>query len=394
MIPSVDAERLIDRLGQLVAFDSQNPPGCEEPAARRIAEWLTEAGYKVEIDELAPGRTNVIARLDNGPGPVFGFNTHIDVVPVGDGWASEPLTLTGRDGNLYGRGSCDAKGPLAAMVEAMRLLALSRDAWSGTVLGVFVADEEVGSAGARRYAASKPVIDYAVVGEPTSLRVISAHKGSLRPIVRVEGTTAHSGTPELGDNAIFRAGQLLELIAALHRDAISQRSHPLCGRASLTVTRINGGQADNVIPGSCELLLDRRMVPGEDEEVVKAEIIALLDGARESHGIRASVIGYKVTTGGSAETPVDHPLILASLDACRPHCEGAPGPFGFEGACDMVHFRNAGAMVAVVGPGSLAVAHKPDEFVPIRELVACADIYRDIALRMLPVGARGNGDAQ
>ncbi len=210
---------------------------------------------------------------------MFAFNTHMDVVPVGGGWSGDPLRLAAREGRYYGRGTCDCKGPLAAMVEAIRMLVADRTSWSGTLLAVFVADEEVASEGARRFAASRPAIDYAVVGEPTSNQVVIAHKGSLRPLVRVEGTMAHSSTPDLGENAIYGAARFVPLVEAFHRDVVRHRTHPLVGAASLTITRCTAGVADNVVPDRCDLLLDRRMVPGEDEGAVRAEIEALVASA-------------------------------------------------------------------------------------------------------------------
>ena len=170
----------------------------------------------MSLDEYRPGRFNVEARLENGDGPIFAFNTHMDTVPVGDGWTSDPFVLRAHQGRLYGRGACDCKGPLAAMLEATRLLAAGRDSWRGTLLAVFVGDEEIASEGAKHYAAKHPRIDFAVVGEPTGNAVYSAHKGSLRPRIRVHGVAAHSGTPHLGDNAVLRAAQLLGMVAEAH----------------------------------------------------------------------------------------------------------------------------------------------------------------------------------
>lgn len=383
MTSSPDIARMTRELAALVAIRTENPPGREIEAASFVAGLLAPAGFDLSSTEYEPGRVNLVARLENGPGPVFAFNTHMDVVPAGDGWSSDPFVLRQDGGRLYGRGACDCKGPLVAMVEALRLLAGHRRAWSGTLLGVFVADEEIASAGAKHYAATRPRIDFAVVGEPTSNATFAAHKGSLRPLVRVHGVPAHSGTPELGENAILRAGQLLGLVERQHRDVVSHRSHPLVGGASLTVTRIHGGHADNVLPGACDLLLDRRMVPGEDEAAVKREIGALLDLARDMFGVRAEVLAFKPTTGGATETAADHPIVRASLAACRAHGTADPGPFGFQGGCDLVHFRGIGAQGVVIGPGSLSVAHKPDEFVPVDEFAASSLIYRDVALAMM-----------
>jgi len=387
MSSSPDVGRMKRELADLVAIDTQNPPGNEARAAQYLQKLLTAEGFEVSQQEYKPDRINVIARLDNGAGPVFAFNTHMDVVPVGEGWSSDPFALKETDGRLYGRGACDCKGPLAAMLEAMRMLAAERAAWSGTLLGVFVADEEIASEGAKFYAANAPKIDAAVVGEPTSNATFTAHKGSLRPVVRVYGVSAHSGTPHLGENAIYRAGELLGLVAEHHENVVRHRTHPLVGAASLTVTRMNGGHADNVLPGACDLLLDRRMVPGEDEEAVKREIGDLLTLARTRFGVRAEIIEYKATTGGATETALDTPIVQASLAASRAHGAARPGPFGFQGGCDLVHFRSIGAQGTVIGPGDLAVAHKPDEFVPVDEFVTCSLIYRDVAKAMLRNGA-------
>ena len=380
---SPDVARMKRELADLVAIDTQNPPGNEARAAQFLRGQLMAEGFEVALQEYKPARVNVVARLANGAGPVFAFNTHMDVVPVGDGWSSDPFVLKEANGRLYGRGACDCKGPLAAMLEAMRMLAAERAAWSGTLLGVFVADEEIASEGAKFYASGDPKIDAVVVGEPTSNATFTAHKGSLRPMVRVHGVSAHSGTPHLGENAIYRAGELLVLIAEHHEKVVRHRTHPLVGAASLTVTRMNGGHADNVLPGACDLLLDRRMVPGEDEEAVKREIDDLLALARERFGVRAEIVGYKATTGGATETAIETPIVQASLAASRAHGVAKPGPFGFQGGCDLVHFRKLGVQGTVIGPGDLAVAHKPDEFVPLNEFVASSLIYRDVAKAML-----------
>ena len=152
-----NASRMKSDLERLVAFRTENPPGNETEAAQFLSGLLGEAGFSVSLDEYKPGRTNLIARLYNGTGPSFAFNTHMDVVPAGEGWSSDPFVLRERDGRLYGRGACDAKGPLVAMVEAMRLLKDQQSRWRGTLLGVFVADEEVASEGAKHLPASGPV---------------------------------------------------------------------------------------------------------------------------------------------------------------------------------------------------------------------------------------------
>ena len=382
MNAGIDSGHLIERLEKLVAFDTQNPPGREVEAAHYILTCLEEMGCRAEAIDLSGERTNVVGLFENGPGPTFAFNTHIDVVPAGDGWTSDPFRLRERDGQLFGRGSCDAKGPLVAMLEAMRLLIAQRDNWSGTLLGVFVADEEVGSRGAKSYVKMAPKVDYCLIGEPTSCQTVIAHKGSLRPLVRVHGKTAHSGMPDLGVNAILKSARLLEMIVEEH-ERTSQMEHPLVGKASLTVTRANGGHADNVVPASCDFLLDRRIIPGEDEEAVKRSIADLVERAAKESGTPAEIIDFVATTGGASETDVNHPVVKACQHACHLHNSTPSDVTGFQGGCDLVHFKSIGAEGAVLGPGSLNVAHQPNEYVPIEELVRSVLIYQQIATTML-----------
>ena len=378
-----DESRMLELLERLVAFDTQNPPGYEVEAAAFLEHELGGMGLDTSLSEFKPGRANVIARVDNGPGPVFAFNSHIDVVPAGEGWTSNPLRLRESGANLYGRGSCDAKGPIVGMLEAIRELVDQKDKWSGTLLAVFVADEEVASEGARTYVRERPDVDYCLIGEPTSNSTVIAHKSSMRPRVAVLGAMAHSGMPDAGENAILRAGRLLGLIEEFHQQRLCHRTHPLVGHASLTVTRLSGGIADNVIPDRCELLLDRRMLPGEDEEEAKREIETLLETAEREFGVRAEIVEYVPTTGGATETDTTEQIVQQSLAACGRHEGGDASPVGFQGGCDLVHFRSIGATGTVIGPGSINVAHKPDEFVPRDELIRSALIYRDIAEGML-----------
>ncbi len=375
-----DAAKICALLDRLVAFDTQNPPGQETEAARFLAATVADVEFSSELQEVAEGRANLVARLENGPGPTLAFNSHIDTVPVGSGWSSDPLRLVERNGLLYGRGSCDAKGAIASMTEAARLVAARRAEWSGTLLLTFVADEEIDSTGSKQVVrearARQAPIHAVIIGEPTNNQVHSAHKGVLRPLLRVNGQTAHSSRPELGVNAIQKAGLLLSLLAAEDKK-LRHRHHDLVGPATLTVTRISGGIADNVVPGSCEIVLDRRLLPGEAADDALNELQELLVHAKEEHDISAEVVHVR-TASGAAETATSSPIVRHSLAA-----NAQAAPEGFTGGCDLVHFRAIGSDGIILGPGSLDQAHKPDEFVPKAELVQAAELYRDIALKML-----------
>jgi succinyl-diaminopimelate desuccinylase len=377
-----DVARLAGLLERLVAIDTQNPPGRETEAAALLASELAAIGFATEIRALADGRANVIGRIDNGEGPCFAFNSHMDTVPVGGGWTSDPFRLTERDGRLFARGACDAKGSIVAMVEAGRLLASERGSWRGTLVLMFVADEEINGGGSRALAKQEPRPDLIVVGEPTSNAVYAAHKGCLRPLIRAKGKAAHSGRPELGVNAILAASHLVSLFDARDRELRAQ-SHPLVGHASLSVTRIAGGIADNVVPENCELMLDRRLLPGETLDAALDELLALLKRAKRDHGVDAEIAAIR-TKAGPTETAVDDPFVRNAVAISRAHGVTFPQPGGLTGGCDLVHFHNVGAVGIVLGPGSLDVAHQPDEYVPKDDLVRAALIYRDIAVTMMP----------
>jgi len=305
----------------------------------------------------------------------------MDTVPVGGGWTNDPFYLTERNGRLFGRGACDAKGPIVAMVEAGRLLASQRDLWRGTLVLMFVADEEINGGGSRALAKQQPKPDLIVIGEPTNNAVYAAHKGCLRPLIRAKGKAAHSGRPERRVNAILAASHLTSLFDARDRELRAQ-SHPLVGHASLTVTRIAGGIADNVVPDDCEMVLDRRLLPGETLDAALDDLQALLTRAKRDHGVDAEIATIR-TKAGSTETALDDPLVRKAVAISRTHGVTFPQPGGLTGGCDLVHFHDVGAVGIVLGPGSLDVAHQPDEYVPKDDLARAALIYRDIAVAMM-----------
>ena len=376
-----DVGRLVGLLERLVAIDTQNPPGDETKAAAMLAEDLADTDFTLQVKPVAEGRANLIARFDNGEGPCFAFNSHLDTVPVGGGWTGDPFRLTERGGRLHGRGACDAKGPVTAMAEAGRLLLAERDAWRGTLLLTFVADEEIDGTGSKAVVREPPHIDMVVVGEPTGNAVYAAHKGCYRPLISVFGQAAHSSRPDLGENAIVAAMRLIQLFDARDRE-LRKLHHPLVGNAALSVTRISGGLGDNIIPDLCEVVLDRRLLPGEKLEDVEVEVRALLDRARRESDVRAELTRVRAMAG-PAETPVAEPIVRRAVEIAAGHGVTLPQPSGLTGGCDFVHFRNTGSVGIVLGPGSLEVAHQPDEYVPKDDLPRAAMIYRDIALAML-----------
>lgn len=347
----------------------------EAAVAEYVASFLQRLGVEVTLQEVFPGRANVIGRLRGagGGGQTLAFNTHMDTVPEGTGWTHDPFGGEVVGKLLYGRGSADAKGPLAGFLAAVEAMVASGVRLRGDLLVTAVVDEETGSAGARKLVPSIAA-DLVVVGEPTSMQVGIAHRGSLRPVVVVTGRTAHSSRPEQGVNAIYQSIPVLEAFRA-YADRIRDRAHPLCGSPSAAVTMMSAGVAENVIPGRCEITLDRRMIPGERESDVVSEIEELIS---EHRGV--AVERYLATTGSASELVAGHPLVDLALASASTATGRPSAVIGLSGACDMTHFRARGIPCVVLGPGDSGQAHQPDEHISVRELNEGALAYVLIAL--------------
>lgn len=381
-------------LAELVRFRTVNPPGDEGPLAAHLAGRLEGVGLAVELHEVLPGRPNVVARLrGRAARPALVFNTHMDVVPPGSGWTRDPFGGEVVDARLYGRGAADAKGSLAAFLLAAEALARSGLPLEGDLVVTAVVDEETGSQGARRLAPGLPA-DYAIVGEPTGLDVVIAHRGSLRPVVAVEGRASHSSQPAAGVNAVQMAARAIAALEA-YAGTFGGRVHPLVGSPTLAVTMVRGGVKENMIPDRCEFTIDRRLIPGETEAEALAGIERVLEALRRADPtFRAAVARLVPTTGGPAETPADAPIVPALLRAGRAVLGREPALTGLPAACDMVHFRATGIPTAVCGPGDLARAHTADEWVEVGEVATAARIYALVALDLLAAPHSGSAGTE
>lgn len=384
---------VLDLLTAMVACDSTTPTGEEESTAELLAERLSEAGFEVETERLGPGRVNLTARHRFAPtGPSVMLNSHLDVVPAGSGWTSPPFRPTLRDGRLYGRGAADAKGPLAAMACAAIDLVRGpdRDRLHGEVVFSAVSQEEGDSAGARhlvpRLRRDGRLPDAVIVGEPTGMRLLTAHKGSVRPVIEVVGVAAHAANPGAGVNAVTAAGLLLDRLGE-YAAGLAAHGHPLLGAPTCTPVFIAGGEAPNAVPERCRITLDRRMLPGETPQSVLATIDAVLaDFNTGGHGAHASVVECAPSTGGPSETPQDHPFVqLCQRALAAAGADDALG--GLTVNCDMTHFRAAGVPALVCGPGRLEVMHALDEHIVVSELEQAVDQYRAILLEALDGGS-------
>ena len=351
---------------ELVAIDSINPglvagARAEAGIAERIADWCAAAGLDVRVDEVAPGRPNVVAVAPgSGGGRSLLLNAHTDTVGVAA--MDAPFSPRIEDDRLYGRGAYDMKGSLAAaMVASARARHLNL---RGDVILAAVVDEEVGSIGTERLVESTHA-DAAIVAEPTELRVCVAHKGFLGFEIEVQGRAAHGSRPDLGVDAIARMGHVLVRLEGLDVELRSEAGHPLLGTGSVHASLIEGGQEYSSYPARCLLTGERRLIPGETGSHVEHELGRLLDGIDGS---------ARLTFGREPlETDPEADIALLALKHA-----GADRAEGVAFWTDAALLSEAGIPSIVLGPVGEG-AHAEVEWVDVRSLERCADIYLAIA---------------
>jgi acetylornithine deacetylase/succinyl-diaminopimelate desuccinylase family protein len=371
---TVDRDRLVERLAELVRTPSENPPGDEAAAGALTESYCKDLGLDVEVHEAEPGRPNIIARTGNGRGPRLTYCSHIDVVPVGDSalWERDPYSAHVADGVMHGRGSADAKGPCAAALEAVNLLLDADTKLNGTLELAFVSDEEaMGFKGAGWLVEQRIVRpDLAIVGEPTSLRLVRAQRGANWIRLTTHGLAGHGSAPERGRNAINYMSEVVS-----HLDAtVPDITHEVLGGPSLNVGTITGGEKVNIIPASCSVEIDRRSIPGETPE----DLIAQLESAVELAKTRYPELTATVElmfAGMPFEVDPRSELVTTVADAIA-DVTGKPAELvGFRGASDARFLAEMGAQTIVLGPGDIATAHTAREFINLDELESCALIY-------------------
>lgn len=356
-------------LKKMVSFPSTD--GNEAGISDFLAENARAMGMDiVEQQEALPGLKNVIGVKTFGRGgKTVVLNSHMDVVPPADGWDTDPYDLVIKGDRAYGRGSTDAKGPLACLTMAVKRIIDNPEGVNGTIVYTAVVDEESHSTGARTLV-KHPLVkgDYCIVGEPTLSRVAVAHNGSLRPVIVIEGLAAHASNPQFGISAIRIAAYVSELVDEIAAE-LTEVEHPSTGHPSIAITMISGGVQENVLPDHCELTIDRRMVPGEDEQALRDRFDRLCRQAQEKFpGSRVYVDHYLVTTGPAAETAEDSELVRTAFAAAEAVTGEKQTPFGLTCNTDMNHFTRAGIPTVIIGPGTITVAHKPNEYVELSQL--------------------------
>ena len=369
---------LVALLADLVAIPSVNPMGRERTGtdygergiADYVAAYLRRHGVDCEVDEVVPGRPNVIGRIDAGAPATILLEAHLDTVHV-DTMTIPPFTPEVRRGRLYGRGSCDTKGSLAAFLfAACGMLAQGKKPGVNVVLAA-VADEEYQFTGALHAVARGLKADFGIAGEPTQLHIVRAHKGVTRWKIVTRGLSAHSAYPTRGKNAIYTMGRILTRLEDYALELGQEPPHPLLGPPSLSVGVIEGGQAVNIVPDTCVIEIDRRTLPGESIESVLAPVRRLLK----------EIPGWEIVPPHLAVEPMEVPRAsraVALIEESVAHVTGTATVEGANYATDAGIYNRAGIPTIVFGPGDIAHAHTHNESIDLAELHAASSIIHHL----------------
>ena len=410
-------DELVELTRQLVRIPTVNPPGDHyRDCAELLGDRLARAGFEVAHvraegaigDSERYPRSNVICRYQGqGPGRCVHFNGHIDVVEAGRGWTVDPFGGEVQGGRLYGRGTCDMKGGIAAAVIALESILQAGIRFPGALELSGTADEESGGYGGVAFLArqgwfSQPRVDHVIIPEPLDVdRVCIGHRGVWWAEVELLGRVGHGSMPFLGDCAIRHMGALLERIEhqLLPRLATRETAMPVvpaeARRSTLNLAAIHGGISEQrdglpspLVPDSCRLLLDRRFLIEEDLAGVKAELTQILEDLRRNRrGFRYEV--KDVMEVLPTLTGHDDPVVLATSAAIEQVLARPAALVASPGTYDHKHINRIGRLESCIayGPGILELAHQPDEYVVIDDLVASAKVMAAAALRLLGVGS-------
>ena len=382
MMEAMSISPAIETLASLVRINSVNSFYEDGAGEREIGEWVRrffeQRRMTVWEQEVFPGRSNVIARLPGrDPSRRVILEAHMDTVSV-QGMSIPPFEPRVEDGKLYGRGSCDTKAGLAAMMHAVASLHEEGVQPPCEVWMAAVVDEEFSYRGVVKLC-EELTAHAALVAEPTGLRAIIAGKGVLRWRIVVRGKAAHSSKPYLGVNAISHAARIVLAIEEDHA-RLAAKVHPLLGPATVNVGVIHGGVQVNFVPDTCAIEIDRRLLPGESGPAVLAHYQGLLDALKAQHPTFDAVMEPPRIMDEALETSADSaPARLASAVLADMGLDGTPGgvPFG----SDASKLSRTGIPSVIIGPGSIDQAHAAVEFVEIAEVERALTFYRNFILR-------------
>lgn len=370
--------QLLEDLMDMVRCASVNPfekpiptPAPEEGMAQLYTAKLEALGLAVETVEVRNGRRNVWARLPgSGGGPTVMLAGHMDTVDV-EGY-DQPFEPFLKDGKVHGRGACDMKAGLAAYLEVVRRLQASGETLAGDLIIAGVVDEEYAMLGSEHFGLNGPKIDHAIIAEPSELEICPVHKGQICFGMKTEGVSVHSSLPHKGINAIYHMARVITALEDYAAALNDREPHAMAGRPTFTVSVINGGKGVSSVPDLCELEFDRRTIPGEDHDAVRAEIKAVIDGvAAEIPEMKWSFVDASLDVPALG-TPKQAPTVVALQEATAAVLGEASPIRSFTGSTDAPNFR---CEAVICGPGALAQCHSLNEWVELEQIEQAVDIY-------------------
>ena len=394
VLARIDRAELIHLTQELVRISSvhrpEEPDGNEMRTARFLADYLEQAGFEVQTEEVAPGRPNVWAVWEGDrPGRTLLFEAHTDVVTEGRGrdWDHAPFGAERVEGRVYGRGACDTKGNLAAAVVAVRVIKDSSVSFPGRLVLCHPVDEEGMMSGIKAFVEGGHAagVDAAVICEPEENQLCIKQKGALRVGVTVRGRMAHGAMPASGINPVTRAARFVVALERLEREEIERYGEdPFLGYPSLTPTVLMGPESGepqiNVIPASAYVALAIRTAPGQAHETLVGrleEILANLEAEDPDFDATLEVIEERPPT----ETPKDEPLVGAMAAAYHRLTGEEPRYNGVPGATDgTILHAWAGIPIVTTGAGDREIPHHTDEWVGEEELLTACKIYAATAM--------------
>ncbi|EST55953.1 peptidase M20 [Brevibacillus panacihumi W25] len=396
VISFVDEQEVVRLTQELVRIPSvyrpDQPGGNEERVALFVADHLRNMGMEVYYEEVVPGRPNVIAIYDSGrPGKTLLFEAHTDVVTEGDRevWSYDPFGATIANGRIYGRGSCDTKGNLAAAICAVKAIQRSKQPFTGKILLCIPCDEEGMMIGIKDFIRRgwADQVDAAIICEPEENQLCITQKGAMRAILRTFGKMAHGAMPLTGINPNTRmARAILELEELERKEMARLGEHPMLGWPSITPTilqaPVKGDPQINVVPDQCMTTLDIRTVPGQHHDVLQAEMQAILQRlGQEDDKFRATleVIEERPWT----LTAMEEEVVKAVASSYRELTGKEPVYNGVPGATDGTFLHKAGIPILTTGAGDRHIPHHADEYVDIAQLVESTQLFALSALTFL-----------
>ena len=374
----------INILNELISYNSVNPPGNELPLASHILTTLDNIGLRSKLIKCSETRGSIISVIGNPIGKKLIFNGHLDVVPAHGNWKTDPFKAHIYNNRVYGRGTSDMKGAIACMITAVKKLIDDKfDFKNGQLILAFVADEEMHNKGTLSILNIEEMkkADYVIIGEPTSLNLNIAHRGTARFLIKVMGKSCHSSIPTNGINAINKMKKVLEAICEYDIE-LSKRSHDILPSPNISTVMINGGERDNIIPNLCEIRVDRRTIPFDTSESIFIELHKILEDIKSTDSEFNYVLEPYLYLG-AGEIHKNSELVKIVTSVYKDCFNVRPDILDFKATCEQTLFINQGIQTIIIGPGSIEQAHTIDEYIDIGQLNDAVFLYENIIKRIL-----------